>query len=173
MLLNRTLGSTLLLSALCLGSARPPAPRPGAQPSPLNVSMVQLIANPKAFHGKWVRVIGFCHLEFEGNALYLHRDDYERAISRNGVWLNAPEGKEGLSNQYVLVEGVFEDATSTKLGSPASSPESSEWRRGRVVKRHRRSLRRSERRNKRAAQQRVAPDRARRSGPRFSPEASR
>jgi len=76
----------------------------------MNVSMVQLIANPKEYHGKWVRVIGFCHLEFEGNALYLHRDDFDRAISRNGVWLNPPDGKEGLTNQYVLIEGVFEDA---------------------------------------------------------------
>lgn len=43
-------------------------------PEPRDVSLVQLIANPGDFHGGLVRVIGFCRLEFEGNALYLHRE---------------------------------------------------------------------------------------------------
>jgi hypothetical protein len=37
--------------------------------------MIQLIANPQAWDGKHVRVIGFLRLEFEGDALYLHRED--------------------------------------------------------------------------------------------------
>jgi len=41
---------------------------------------VPLIANPKDYHGKIVRVIGFVRLEFEGNAIYLHQGDYKHSL---------------------------------------------------------------------------------------------
>jgi hypothetical protein len=40
------------------------------------------------FDGKLVRVIGFLRLEFEGNVLYLHREDYIHSILGNGVWVD-------------------------------------------------------------------------------------
>jgi len=48
------------------------------------VSLVQLIANPAEWDGKRVMVSGYLHLEFEGNALHLHRDDhvYQMAAER-------------------------------------------------------------------------------------------
>jgi len=75
------------------------------------VSLYELIANPASFHGKRVRVIGFGHFEFEGNALYAHREDSERHILRNGIWLNPPAGMDSLNNDYLIVEARF-DATS-------------------------------------------------------------
>ena len=107
----QAIGLTLCLAFASLGSGLwPVAAQPGVQPSPINASLVQLIANPKVYDGKVVRLIGFCHLEFEGDALYLHQEDFDRGISRNGIWLNTPSDKRGLSDQYVLIEGVFEDA---------------------------------------------------------------
>jgi len=77
----------------------------------VGVSMVQLITNPKKFDGKFVRVIGFLRLEFEGNELYLHREDYENGITGNGISVNAnPEimkQSEALNMRYVLLEGTF------------------------------------------------------------------
>src|SRR6266850_7297599 len=35
------------------------------------VSLLELVARPELFDGKRVRVTGYVHLEFEGNALYL------------------------------------------------------------------------------------------------------
>jgi hypothetical protein len=92
-------------------TAEEPSP-PVHAAEPRDVSLVQLIANPTEYHGKLVRVIGFCRLEFEGNALYLHREDFERGIAKNAVWLSVgwpvPEPRRQLSDEYVLVEGIFD-----------------------------------------------------------------
>lgn len=76
------------------------------------VSLIQLIATPERFDGKLVGVIGFCNLEFEGDALYLHREDFESSLLRNAVALQVPPSlraqRKELSGQYVIVEGRFE-----------------------------------------------------------------
>jgi len=74
--------------------------------------MIQLIANPQAWDGKHVRVIGFLRLEFEGDALYLHREDYAQGITNDGVWIDRPKDltpaqNEQLNNGYVILEGIF------------------------------------------------------------------
>jgi hypothetical protein len=87
---------------------------------PLDVTMVQLIANPEKFDGKLIRVIGFMRLEFEGNVLYLHREDYENALLGNGIWVDVtPEitkQKETLNMHYVLLEGIFSSSDRGHLG---------------------------------------------------------
>ena len=75
-----------------------------------NASVAELIANPRDFHGRKVRVVGFVHLEPEASALYLGEADYRQAIHRNGIWLNAPAGGDTLNDRYVRVEATF-DAT--------------------------------------------------------------
>jgi len=83
---------------------------------PLTVSMIQLIANPKHYDGKVVRVSGFVKLEFEGNAIYLHEDDYKHAILKDGLWIDVTEDmrkhEAELDQKYLLIEGTF-DATDT------------------------------------------------------------
>ena len=78
---------------------------------PINVTLVQLIANPEKFDGESIRVIGFLEIEFEGNVLYLHREDYENALLGDGIWVDVtPEmtkNSKSLSKNYVLLEGVF------------------------------------------------------------------
>jgi hypothetical protein len=79
---------------------------------PINeVSIVQLIADPERFDGQAVRMIAFLRLEFEGNTLYLHREDYEFSISRNGIWIDLTDSQlrawKKSSNGYVIAEGVF------------------------------------------------------------------
>ena len=76
------------------------------------VSVIQLIANPAKFDGKRVRVIGFLRLEFEGNAIYLHREDYEHAIFENSIWLDRPKDfseKQAtkINKKYVICQGTF------------------------------------------------------------------
>ena len=83
---------------------------------PVDVSLLQLIATPPEYSGKLVRVIGFCHLEFEGNGLYVHREDFVHAISKNAVWLGVAEEKKGLSDQYVLVEAIFDARDTGHMG---------------------------------------------------------
>ena len=82
-----------------------------AQTPPESVSLIRLIANPDIFHSRIVRVVGFCRLEFEGNALYLHREDFERVLLAQAVQLDLswPLGDKyrELSDTYVIIEGRF------------------------------------------------------------------
>jgi hypothetical protein len=80
---------------------------------PLDVSMIQLIARPDDFDGEYVRVVGFHRHEFEGYALYLHREDYERGLTKNGLWM---EGAPEHDGAYVLVEGQFNARKTGHLG---------------------------------------------------------
>jgi hypothetical protein len=80
-------------------------------PLPEVVSMVQLIATPEKFDGQEILVAGFLRLEFEGNCLYLHREDYEHLISKNAIWIvrnpviNAQ--RNALNMHYVVLMGTF------------------------------------------------------------------
>jgi hypothetical protein len=78
-------------------------------------SLIELIARPELYDGKRVRVIGFVNFEFEGNGLYISREDWEQDIFRNGVWIEPPSGFQSDSaaaarhpnQRYVLVEATF------------------------------------------------------------------
>jgi len=83
---------------------------PSRAAEPVDVSLIQLIANPTQFHQKHVRVIAFLNIEFEGDALYLHKQDYLHRISNNAVWIDLPEkipNKAAINQKYVIVEAVF------------------------------------------------------------------
>src|SRR5687768_8590279 len=56
-----------------------------------NVSLIELIARPRDFHGQRIMAQGTIALGFEHSALYLHREDYDRAIYANSVWVTVPE----------------------------------------------------------------------------------
>ena len=94
---------------ICLATILLATPVVAQQPT--NVTLVQLIANPEKYDKQLIRVIGFLRLEFEGNVLYLHREDYENAILGDGIWVDVtPEihkQSNTLDKQYVLLEGVF------------------------------------------------------------------
>lgn len=75
------------------------------------VPMQQLLSEPERFEGQRVRTIGFLRLEFEANALYPTRDDFNNAVMQHAVWLdltNAQLRRLGkLNNGHVIVEGTF------------------------------------------------------------------
>ena len=93
------------------GDAPLPQVHAATAQEPQDVSLLQLIANPNQYDRKLVRVIAFCRLEFEGNALYLHREDFEHSISKNGVWLQVgwpvPDNRRAMNDEYVIVEATF------------------------------------------------------------------
>jgi hypothetical protein len=86
-------------------------PGGGADMAP-QVSLIKLIANPQAFDGKVVRVVGYLHVEFEGNAIYLHRDDFEHAIYENSIWIHLPKDIpqaqiKTVNDRYVICTARF------------------------------------------------------------------
>jgi hypothetical protein len=89
-------------------------------PSAEVVSLVRLIAAPEQYDGKAVLVVGFLRLEFEGNGLYLHEEDYERGITKNAVWVvrNAKinEQVDALNMRYVMLAGTFEAGHDGHMG---------------------------------------------------------
>lgn len=108
-----------LFAALAFVSA--PARSTGTR----DVSMIQLIANPERYDGSPIRLIAFLNLEFEGNALYLHREDYEKALPANAIWISLTDHQARaslkLSGGYVLVEGTFRAKNRGHLGMFAGS----------------------------------------------------
>jgi len=80
-----------------------------------DVSIVQLISNPKEYHCKKVRLKGYAVIEFEELALYFHYDDYKYFNSKNALALDFSKSKnltiknlDDASNKYVLIEGNFD-----------------------------------------------------------------
>ena len=77
-----------------------------------NVSIVRLIATPERYHERKVQVEGFMNLEFEGDAIYLHKEDYEKGLTKNGFWVTFSDKLDRkeinkLNKGYVLIEGTF------------------------------------------------------------------
>ena len=86
-------------------------PSGGADEAP-QVSLIKLIANPQAYNHKIVRLIGYLHLEFEGNAIYLHQDDFEHGIYENSIWINLPKDIsqvqiKAVNDHYVICTARF------------------------------------------------------------------
>jgi len=83
-----------------------------ADPNAELVSLVRLIATPEKYDGKVVQVVGFLRLEFEGNALYIHEEDYKSGITKNAAWVvrNAKvnDRAEALNMHYVILLGTFD-----------------------------------------------------------------
>lgn len=86
------------------------------QQRPTDVSIIELIANPQAYNGRFIRVVGFVSIKFEGTAIYLHQDDYRYGIFRNGLWLTVSKSNlidcKGCHERYAIIEGTF-DAQNT------------------------------------------------------------
>jgi len=74
---------------------------------PERVSLTAVISNPEKYEGKKIAVTGWLHLEFEGNALYIHREDYVHSLSGNGIWVDAAPEHGPLSDSYVIAYGTF------------------------------------------------------------------
>ena len=77
---------------------------------PASVGMAALLADPEKYDGVQVRTFGFLRIKFEGNALYLHQEDYRHRLRKNALELNLSAGQEKelmpLNLKYVVIEGT-------------------------------------------------------------------
>ncbi len=109
---------SLVLMGLLLAArvVRPQAPAT----EPLSGSLVSLIATPERYDGKLVLVRGFMVIEYEGLGVYLHREDWNRVIPKNGIWLNLTLDQQKrwkkISNSYAVIEGRFSATETGHLG---------------------------------------------------------
>jgi hypothetical protein len=91
------------------------------------VSLITLIANPKQYDGHQVRVIGYLNLEFEGNEIYIHKEDYDQSISKNGLWVVMDRDSAQLPRirqcvkHNVLMEGTFDANNQGHMGASSGA----------------------------------------------------
>jgi hypothetical protein len=81
--------------------------------------MVGLIATPERFDGQLISVSGIARIEFEGSALYFHREDYENRDPMNAVWLSIDRKKfdpKTLTGRLIGVQGVFRKGSAGHFG---------------------------------------------------------
>jgi hypothetical protein len=116
--LNATVSTKKPASATLSSSARDCDAQatydPRGETEPEEVSMISLLATPEGFRGHHVRFIGYVTIEFEGTAVYLHKEDFDNGIHQNALWLNvhdltthAASPREGVHGYFIL-EGNFD-----------------------------------------------------------------
>ncbi|WEK71055.1 MAG: hypothetical protein P0Y62_05735 [Candidatus Chryseobacterium colombiense] len=87
-----------------------------------DISMLRLIVTPEKYHNKTIQIIGYLNLEFEGNAIYFHKEDYENGSSRNGMWVSFNDefskknDLQKLNKKYVIMIGKFDMNTKGHMG---------------------------------------------------------
>jgi len=91
-----------------------------------DISLIPLIANPEKYDGKKIRVIGYLHIEFEGNTLSINKKDYIQDIFKNAIWADFVSRDEMAKNKkfsdhYVLMEGVFSSKMKGHMGMNSGS----------------------------------------------------
>lgn len=79
------------------------------RPKSEDISIINLISNPEKYYGKRVRISGYMSSEFEGTAIYLSREDFDRHIYKNAIFLLIGKGNgyQNYHKEYVTLEGIF------------------------------------------------------------------
>jgi hypothetical protein len=81
-------------------------------PHVLPVSMVTLLAMPASSSAKQVQVSGFLVLDFEGQALYLHKEDYQEGLTLNSIYVSLTPAQQqqykSLDKTYVTIKASFQ-----------------------------------------------------------------
>jgi len=111
----------IFFSIFILGCEEVKAPKVTAEKDNAiqDVSMVALLANPDAFNGKNIHVVGAINLEFENRMLCLHSEDIAKGLEKNCIWvrfdndalLKSEEDLLLFKNYYVIVEGTFDSSS--------------------------------------------------------------
>ncbi|SMP17594.1 hypothetical protein [Chryseobacterium profundimaris] len=87
-----------------------------------NISMLRLIVTPEKYHNKTVQIIGYLNLEFEGNAIYFHKEDYDKRLSENAMWVNFSDDLvkktdfKKYNKKYVIIVGKFDMNSKGHMG---------------------------------------------------------
>jgi hypothetical protein len=76
------------------------------------ITLLQVLSSPEKYHGQEMLLIGFLHIAFEGDGLYLHKEDFDHAIVGNMIWVDITEemkkNQDNLNDRYVIIRGVFD-----------------------------------------------------------------
>jgi hypothetical protein len=94
-----------VLTAGCGSSVQP------RNSSPSRNSVIAVIANPERYDRRQITAVGYVSMSQENCAVFLHEEDFRRAIYSNALWLNLSSADktkyESFNEKYCLVEGIF------------------------------------------------------------------
>ncbi len=83
-----------------------------AQADAIKETLFRVLVDPEKYDGKEISTIGYLHLEFEGNCLYLHQEDFEMKIIGNSIWVDLEKERDEkysqLNDKYVIIVGTFD-----------------------------------------------------------------
>lgn len=86
---------------------------------PRNVSLLRLIATPESFDGVTVQTQGYLVMTSRDSLLFLHREDFERALSFNAVTLKVDDDSSAtyraMTGEYVILVGKFQAPSSGRF----------------------------------------------------------
>lgn len=81
-------------------------------------SIVHVLAHGDQYDGKKIAIEGYLHVKFEGNAIYLSREDADYGIACNGFWVHFDKqaipyegivGPTQYHKKYVRLEGTYDN----------------------------------------------------------------
>jgi hypothetical protein len=81
------------------------------EPSARHVSLVAVLANPDAFDGREITLVGYVSLGRDDEAIWLVPDDHDNAILASSVWFAGPLITDLRTSGYAEVKGVFHKRT--------------------------------------------------------------
>ena len=109
----------LFLTIIGYGQKKYPLDLPPAE----KISIINLIANSQKYDKKIVQVVGYLNIEFEGDAIYLQKEDYENGLTKNAISVDLTDSlaKQKLSaeysKKYVIIMGTFHNDAEGSLFS--------------------------------------------------------
>jgi hypothetical protein len=116
--------TAMLLLALAASPAR-------AESDFTRVSLVRLLADPEAFHGKLVETAGVLELGFESNGVFLTKEHMEAGLTINAIWVTPSaqmqEDRKTLRGAYVIVAGRFNAHGKGHMGLYSGMLEDVQW----------------------------------------------
>jgi hypothetical protein len=62
--------------------------------------------------------MGYIHFDYESNGIYLHQEDMQHHLYKNGLWVSLKRGasETGCQDAYALIEGTFNMTYTGHLG---------------------------------------------------------
>ena len=85
-----------------------------------SVSMIQLIATPEKYHGKWVKLIGVPCIDFEADSIWLSLEHFKNKVYGNSIHLKIENVKineyKKYNGKYVILTGKFNKGKKGHMG---------------------------------------------------------
>ena len=103
--------TVIWLLALCAIVATRDVVASADEESPIDCSIINLLATPERYAGKQIRTYGYVVAEFEDTAIYFSADDMRNRTSVNGIWLAIAETAPGMTaahGRLSILEGTFD-----------------------------------------------------------------